>query len=381
MKCENCRYVNYIMNITMHTSRTNRKLAIDKSPHLMLVNNVRKRNKLDRVLVAGKKPVTARAKRWSGFSLLSGIILMVVSLFCAAAVVFLIPYMSIRSIKVSLPENSGELTNFLLSYATVKYNGQGSGNINDIAGAITPVVKTIPYVIRHGDTLSGIAKKYHLDVGTLIGFNKVKNVRRLIPGTTLNIPDIDGVPYTIKRGDSLERISKQYGVPLNAILDANDLTSEILEPGRSVFIPGAQISDYEYKKATGTLFLYPTHGVLTSPFGYRTDPFTGTRRFHYGIDLANRIGTPVRATMAGTVVVIGNHPQGYGNFIVLRHARGYQSLYGHLSAILVHKGQRVVQGQKIGLMGTTGRSTGPHLHFSIYKNHRPVNPLAGYLYR
>ncbi len=369
------------MNTTMHTSGTKRKLAIDKTPHLMLVNNVRKRKKLGGVLVAGKKPVTARGKRWPGLSLMSGIILTAISLFCAAAVVFLLPYVSMRSIKVSLPENSGEITDFLLSYATVEYNGQGSGNINDIAGAITPVVKTLSYVIRHGDTLSGIAKKYHLDVGTLISFNKIENVRRLKPGAALNIPDIDGVPYIIKRGDSLEKISRQYGVPLNAILDANDLVSEIVEPGRSIFIPGAQISDYEYKKATGTLFLYPTHGVLTSPFGYRIDPFTGTRRFHYGIDLANRIGTPVRATMAGTVVVIGSHPQGYGNYIVLRHARGYQSLYGHLSAILVRKGQRVAQGQKIGLMGTTGRSTGPHLHFSIYKNHVPVNPLSGYLYR
>lgn len=170
-------------------------------------------------------------------------------------------------------------------------------------------------------------------------------------------------------------------MPLNSILDANDLESEIIEPGTSIFIPGARISDYEYKKATGTLFIYPTRGRLTSPFGYRTDPFTGTRRMHYGIDLANRVGTPVRATMAGTVVVVANHPQGYGKYIVIRHERGYQSLYGHLETILVRKGQRVSQGQKIGLMGSTGRSTGPHLHFSLYKNYVPVNPLAGYLYK
>ncbi len=344
-------------------------------PQLMLVNKVSRRRKRRITLNSVKDGMLLKYRK---------ILLFTLPLLVAAAAGSLYYFAFIHPLKamdIPVSADEGMIEDSLLSYATLEYDGQGSGDVGAIAGSITPVVKTLSYVIKPGDTLSGIAKAYNLDVGTLIGFNKIKNVRRLIPGKTLKIPDIDGIPYSVKRGDTLEKISKRYNVPLNAILDANDLESEIIEPGRNIFIPGARISDYEYKKATGTLFIYPTRGRLTSPFGYRTDPFTGKRRMHYGIDLANRIGTPVRATMGGTVVVIGNHPQGYGKYVVIRHARGYQSLYGHLNTILVRKGQRVSQGQKIGLMGSSGRSTGPHLHFSLYKNYVPVNPLAGYLYR
>ena len=136
------------------------------------------------------------------------------------------------------------------------------------------------------------------------------------------------------------------------------------------------MSDYEYKKATGTLVIYPARGRLTSSFGYRNDPFTGTRRFHYGIDLANTVGTNVTSAMDGVIVDIENRPAGYGKYVVIRHDRGYQTLYGHLSSILVREGQRVRQGQSIGTMGSTGRSTGSHLHFAVYKNNRPVDPLS-----
>ncbi len=369
----------------MYAAEKMKKIKTDDTPHLMLINNVEKRRKRKTASSLSRKfsffdLVSLMRRRKSSFFIMTGLAVVLIAASTAAFFWYRAPF---RHTDISFPESNTRVHDYLLSYATLSFDGQGSGNANVIAeaGPLTPVVKTLSYVIKPGDTLSGIAKIYHLDVGTLISFNKIKNVRRVIAGTKLKIPDIDGVPYTVKRGDTLDKIARQYNVPLNAILDANDLTSEIVKPGRSLFIPGARISDYEYKKATGTLFIYPTRGRLTSPFGYRIDPFTGTRRMHYGIDLANRIGTPVRATMAGTVVVVAYHPLGYGKFIVIRHARGFQSLYGHLSVILVRKGQHVAQGQKIGLMGTTGRSTGPHLHFSIYKNHVPVNPLAGYLYK
>ncbi len=362
------------MNTSKYTAKKMKITKTNDSPHLMLVNNVQKRRK--------KKAHSTLLKSVSLRKLISGGVILL-TLFAVAGYYWYSTSYAYTSLDIPLSASGAIVNDYLLSYATLTFDGKGSGDAAAIAGAgkLMPVVKTLSYVIKPGDTLSGIAKTYHLDVGTLISFNKIPDVRRVMAGTTLKIPDIDGVPYTIKRGDTLEKIAQQYKVPLNSILDANDLASAILQPGESIFIPGARISTYEYKKATGTLFIYPTRGRLTSPFGMRIDPFTGTRRMHYGIDLANRVGTPVRATMAGVVVVIANHPQGYGNFIVIQHARGFQSLYGHLSAILVHKGQRVTQGQKIGLMGTTGRSTGPHLHFSIYKNHVPVNPLGGYLYR
>ena len=273
------------------------------------------------------------------------------------------------------------ITSSMLTYASSEFSGMGSGLSSIQESSIITTVSSIDYKVKPGDTLSEISKAYNIDVGTLISYNKITDVRRIWVGANLKIPDTNGLPYKVKKGDSLESIAADHNIPLNDILDANNLDSEIISVGDELFIPGAKISEYDYKKATGTLFLYPTHGRLSSPFGYRTDPFTGVRRMHYGIDLANRIGTPVKATMAGTVIVIGHQPQGYGNYIVIRHTRGFQSLYGHLSKILVRKDQRVSQGQRRGEMGTTGRSTGPHLLFSLYKNNVPVNPLGGYLYR
>ena len=136
------------------------------------------------------------------------------------------------------------------------------------------------------------------------------------------------------------------------------------------------MNEFDYKKAMGTLFVYPTQGRFSSGFGYRADPFTGKRRFHNGIDLANASGTRISATMSGTVADVGDRPSGYGKYVIIKHANGYQSLYGHMSRITVREGQYVYQGTKIGEMGNTGRSTGPHLHFSIYKNNSPVNPLT-----
>lgn len=283
--------------------------------------------------------------------------------------------------QLDLPQNSSTISGELLAFASPESESRGSGDITFGDRPIVTSVSTNSYVVRQGDTLSEIAAENNLDVGTLISFNKIDDVRRLIAGSEITIPDIDGVPYTVQRGDSLEKISSRYEVSLENLLDANDLQTDQIQPGQKLFIPGAAISEYEYKKAMGTLFIYPTAGRLTSGFGYRADPFTGVRRMHYGVDLANRTGTIVKATMAGRVVAVGNQTRGYGKYIVVKHNHGYQSLYGHLSTIEVNQNQYISQGQRLGLMGNSGRSTGSHLHFSLYKNNVPVNPLSGYLYK
>jgi murein DD-endopeptidase MepM/ murein hydrolase activator NlpD len=124
----------------------------------------------------------------------------------------------------------------------------------------------------------------------------------------------------------------------------------------------------------GELAVYPIRGRLTSGFGWRSDPINGARRYHAAIDLAAAIGTPVKAAMDGKVAAAGNNAT-YGKFIILSHDGGYQSMYAHLSVISVNQGDRVSQGNKIGEVGNTGYSTGPHLHFAMYKNGRAVNPL------
>ncbi|MFW6209114.1 MAG: peptidoglycan DD-metalloendopeptidase family protein [Spirochaetota bacterium] len=280
-----------------------------------------------------------------------------------------------------LPQSDGPITGELLAYTSPESEARGSGDIRFPERPIVTSVSTRSYTVKHGDTLSEIAADHNLDMGTLISFNKIDDVRRLMAGSEITIPDIDGVPYTVQRGDSLEKIAERYNVTLENILDANDLQTAFIQPGQELFIPGAEISEYEYKKAMGTLFIYPTSGRLTSGFGYRNDPFTGVRRMHYGVDLANRTGTVIKASMAGRVVAVGNQTRGYGKYVVVKHNHGFQTLYGHLSSIDVSRNQYVAQGQRIGSMGNSGRSTGSHLHFSLYKNNIPVNPLGGYLYK
>ena len=113
---------------------------------------------------------------------------------------------------------------------------------------------------------------------------------------------------------------------------------------------------------------------LTSPFGYRTHPTTGQWKFHNGVDLANNQGTPIYATRSGTVTV-ATYGSTYGWYVTINHGDGYSSLYAHMTNYVVSKGQYVQKGQLIGYMGSTGRSTGPHLHFSIFYNGSAVNPM------
>ncbi len=120
---------------------------------------------------------------------------------------------------------------------------------------------------------------------------------------------------------------------------------------------------------------------IRSGFGWRRDPFTKGYRFHQGLDLAGRIGTPIYATADGLVLdpYVNSSMSGYGNVVVINHGFGYQTLYGHLSKILVKPGDKVKRGQIIGHMGSTGRSKGPHLHYEIHYKGTPVNPI-NYLY-
>jgi len=234
---------------------------------------------------------------------------------------------------------------------------------------------TTEYIVRSGDTLSGIALRFGLNMDTIISFNNIPDVRRMQVGQRLMIPSRDGLRYQVQRGDSLESIAQRNSTTVNALLDANDLSTDVISVGTSLFIPNARLSSLDLAFAIGEVFAYPTVGRFTSGFGFRPDPFTGQRRFHNGIDLANAIGTPIRASMAGRVVHIESQVGNYGKFIILQHARGYQTLYAHLDSFAVSVGQYVNQGQLIARMGNTGRSTGPHLHFSIIQNGNFIDPL------
>jgi murein DD-endopeptidase MepM/ murein hydrolase activator NlpD len=231
------------------------------------------------------------------------------------------------------------------------------------------------YKVKKGDSVSKIAAAHSLSLDAVIASNNISNARRLREGETLRIPNMDGIPYIVKKGDNLSGISRSLGVPMEAILDANDLQKDIITAGQLIFVPGARMRSEDLKLALGELFIYPLRGArLTSPFGWRNDPISGVRRHHAAIDLAAPTGTIVKAAMDGKVSSVGFNST-YGKYIILSHGNEYQTMYAHLNQVSVKQGDRVIQGVKIGEVGSTGYSTGPHLHFAIYKNGRPVNPL------
>lgn len=253
-------------------------------------------------------------------------------------------------------------------------NGEVQKNTEKIDLSILKGLNIVKYTVKEGDSLSKIAVNHHVSMGTIISFNKIKNAKKLYKGTVLSIPQSNGIMYEVRKGDSLSRIAGKYDVSFNRLLDMNNLESSLIRTGQKLFIPDAAISSFELKKTLGELFLYPVRGIITSPYGYRTDPFTGRQSMHYGIDIANRQGTAVKATLDGKVLKCGTSLV-YGKYIIVKHPGGFQSLYAHLNKYLVRTGQNISQGQIIAELGNTGRSTGPHLHFSIYKNQKPVDPL------
>ncbi|MFP4377342.1 MAG: peptidoglycan DD-metalloendopeptidase family protein [Spirochaetales bacterium] len=237
-------------------------------------------------------------------------------------------------------------------------------------------IRRTEYTIQAGDTLSEIALAHGLNVGTLISMNGIDDVRRLIPGTQLSIPDRDGLFHAIQPGDSLTSIASSYDVAVSAILDANDLDSSVLSVGEALFIPGAEMEETQYLLAIGELLRWPVSRFrFTSGYGMRVHPITGSWHMHTGIDLANIVGTPITAARAGRVVHVEDSSAAYGKMVIIDHGSGIRTLYGHLSAYLVQAGQYVGAGQAIGRMGNTGRSTGSHLHFSVIRNGRWEDPL------
>lgn len=249
------------------------------------------------------------------------------------------------------------------------------GEVSGVDPAQFARLEVTEYIVQPGDTLGEIALDHGLELDTLISFNQIEDVRRLQAGATFKIPNRDGLLYTVKSGDSIASVAERHGTTVNAILDANDMRSQTITVGQVLFVPNAQLNETELRIILGELFEWPTRGSFTSGFGMRADPFTGFPRFHNGIDLANRIGTPIRAAASGRVVHIESQIGNYGRFVIVRHPDGFQTLYAHLDTFSVRTGQYVDRGTVLGRMGNTGRSTGPHLHFSVIHNGTFVDPL------
>ena len=229
------------------------------------------------------------------------------------------------------------------------------------------------YRVARGDTLSDIAEAFNVTLDTVVSFNGIRNARSLQPGSLLKIPSMSGIVYTAKAGDSASSVASANGVSVDRVIEANGLLSSSLEAGSRIFLPDAKLASFTLREISGDLFNWPARGWISSWYGWRSDPFTGSRTFHNGIDIGVDTGTPVRAAMEGAVSETG-YNSSYGNYIILYHHAGWMTLYGHLQAISVREGQPIAAGQRIAYSGNTGYSTGPHLHFSVFKNGRTVNP-------
>ncbi len=234
------------------------------------------------------------------------------------------------------------------------------------------------YKVHSGDSISTITRHFGLsNISTLIAVNNIGNVRTLKSGQVLRIPSQDGMVHKVLEGDSLNAISVKYHVSVEEILDANDLTSDVLAKGAELFIPGAKMDSASLKKAMGELFVCPLKIKyrISSYFGHRKDPFTGAPSNHTGVDMACPQGTPIYSAMSGKVVYVG-WSNIFGNYVIINHGNGYQTLYAHMLKTLAKTGTYVDQSTKIGLVGSTGYSTGPHLHFTVYKNGKLADPLT-----
>ncbi|MDR2716488.1 MAG: M23 family metallopeptidase [Treponema sp.] len=231
------------------------------------------------------------------------------------------------------------------------------------------------YAIKKDDMIGDLAISFGLNEDTLISINGIKNTRLIQIGQVLRIPNQDGILYTVKNNDTLETIAEKYKSDATAIQLANELFSGAALSGTVLFIPGARLDWTERQEINGDLFIWPAAGYITSPYGYRRWPFGGgnVRQFHSGLDIGASAGSPVRAAMSGRVSSVG-WDDVLGNFVVISHHSGYRTMYGHMSTVRVKSGAYVGTGERVGDVGSTGLSTGPHLHFTVYKNGVTVNP-------
>lgn len=262
--------------------------------------------------------------------------------------------------------------------ATLAAGDSASDNAGS-SGAAAPTAtgQSQAYVVQPGDTLSGIARRFQVTVSTLTAANTLSDPNSLTPGQTLNIPVAGEVTHVVKEGETLWDIATRFGLDVDAVANLNDLPDmSFLSVGQTLRLPVARSSDPNPEKTQAALssgkiaaFIWPITGRLTSSFGQRWG------RMHTGIDIAGNTGDEIRAAKDGVVAAAGRMG-GYGLAVKLDHPDGTSTLYAHSSKLLVKKGQKVKQGDAVALVGSTGHSTGPHLHFEVIVRNRSQDPIS-----
>lgn len=258
------------------------------------------------------------------------------------------------------------------------------------------------YTVKAGDTLGTIARDFDIDVGTILWANNLSERQYIRPGDELKILPVSGVLVAVKSGDTLGGIANKYSGELEEIMKANDLKDEIVPVGKELIIPGGEppvivqertiavsrdrlrepgVTQYsapaestvsvskpadKVEQQISTKLLWPTSGhVITQYYGWR----------HTGLDIDGDYTSPLYASEDGVVEVSGWNSGGYGLQVLIRHPNGIKTRYAHASKLFVKAGDSVKRGQVIAMMGSTGRSTGSHIHYEVIVNGTKVNPL------
>ena len=263
-----------------------------------------------------------------------------------------------------------------------------------------PREEVVQYTVTQGDSVFAIAKNFNLKPETILWANYDQlndSPDTLSVGMVLNVPPVDGVYYQLKEGDTLESVAGAFKAKVDDILNWSgnklDLTNPSLETGQYVMVPGGQ---REFRSWIVPQIARGKAGVSKSVYGpgacegsyegaYGTGGFVWPSANHFlsgndfwsghlGIDIAGGVGDLVLASDSGVVVFAGWATGGYGYMIMIDHGNGYQTVYAHLSAVAVGCGQSVYQGGYIGAIGSTGNSTGSHLHFEVRLLGSFVNP-------
>ena len=258
-------------------------------------------------------------------------------------------------------------------------NGMGGADVTPQPemGIEVPELYYTVYRIKAGDMISTLAENNHITQDTLISVNNIKQSRTIQIGQYIRIPSMAGIVYTTKTAaETPESIAEKYKVSAAKVAQVNQTElGTVFDAGTTLFVPDAELDWITRQEINGDLFTRPLRRsyYISSRFSWRVNPFTGRRTFHNGIDMAAPQGTPIYAALGGTVIATG-WDNVYGKYVTVAHHSGYKTLYGHMSKITVKKGAHVTTATKLGEVGSTGQSTGPHLHFTVYKNGSPINP-------
>ncbi len=291
-----------------------------------------------------------------------------------------------NSVKKEYKIDGNEVMNIVSDNAILP--ATGPMGVSDGKGVVDPsLLETSVYVVRKGDSITTIANMFGVSVNTIFSVNNMKKDDKIIPGDVLFILPISGLEHTVAKGQTLQSIAKLYKVDVNDIALYNDLALDAkLSIGDVLTIPGGNMADEGGDKPAPDLGsapsrdknYYDTHpiqrisGYFINPLpaGYKTQGLHGPG--NRGIDIGAPKGTPIYASAGGTVLITKTGwSGGYGNMAIIQHPNGTKTLYAHMSKLGTRTGASVSRGQIIGYVGSTGRSTGPHLHFEVFNARNP----------